>query len=85
MTGAVDGRGESVAARTGEQHQPQANARPELLAHRGHEQCAREGIAEQVRRVGVQRQRGHGTPPLAGHHARRVRFAVLEPLAAPRA
>ena len=85
VTGAMDGRGERVAARTGEQQQPQADAGAKLLAHRRHEQRTREGVAEQMRRVGVQRQRGHRPPPLAGHDACRVRTPVLKPLAARRA
>ena len=82
---AVRDGGERVATGAGQQHQREAHAGPDLVAHGGHQQRHAGRVPEHVEPVGVQRERGDRPPPLAGHHARRVRAAALEPRAALRA
>src|SRR2546425_6193089 len=63
----VEERVEDVAPCAGREHQPAAEARPERAADGGHEDRARDRVAEEVGRVGVQREGRHRAPPLAAH------------------
>jgi hypothetical protein len=42
-----------------QQHEPRAHAWPEPPGHRGDEHQARDGVAEHVGEVGMERQGGH--------------------------
>jgi hypothetical protein len=76
---AVDDGRESVAAGAGEKKQPEADPWAELVAHRPDKQAARRRVAEHMRRVGVERERGDGSPPLSGDNAFGDGTATLEP------
>ena len=79
VVSAVDDGGEGVAADSGEQNEPEADTRAELITHAAQEHGARDGVAEHVWCIGVQRERGDRSPPLSGDDALGVSAAALEP------
>jgi hypothetical protein len=77
--GSVGRGGEAVAGGARQQHEPQAEAWSERATRRGDEDDAARDVADGVRQVGMQRERGHGAPDLAAENLCRVGAAGAKP------